>query len=56
MKSLMASTAAAPPPTALNNETSCGMDVIWIWRAVRRPIPPPNARPPMMMAQLPKPG
>ncbi len=33
MKSLIATRAAAPPPTALNSETSCGIAVIFTVRA-----------------------
>ena len=45
----MATSAAAPPPTALNSETSCGMAVIWTFRAIHRPSPPPMAKPTTMM-------
>ena len=34
MKSSMATSAAAPPPTALNSDTSCGIAVIFTERAV----------------------
>ena len=37
MKSSMATSAAAPPPTALNSDTSCGIAVIFTVRAVYRP-------------------
>ena len=35
----MATRAAAPPPTALNSDTSCGIAVIFTVRAVYRPAP-----------------
>ena len=35
----MATSAAAPPPTALKSETSCGMAVICTVRAIHRPTP-----------------
>ena len=35
--SSMAMSAAAPPPTALNSDTSCGIAVIFTVRAVYRP-------------------
>ena len=41
MKSSIATSAAAPPPTALNSDTSCGIAVIFTVRAVYRPAPPP---------------
>src|SRR5215212_8413903 len=47
----MAIRAAAPPPTALNSETSCGIAVIFTVRAVYRPSPPPIAIPTAMMIQ-----
>ena len=50
MKSSMATSAAAPPPTALNSDTSCGIAVIFTPRAVYRPAPPPIAKPTMMIA------
>src|SRR5215212_3174107 len=43
--------AAAPPPTALNSDTSCGIAVIFTVRAVYRPAPPPMAMPTRMMIQ-----
>ena len=43
--------AAAPPPTALNSDTSCGIAVIFTVRAVYRPRPPPSAMPTTMIAQ-----
>src|SRR3989337_271884 len=43
--------AAAPPPTALNSDTSCGIAVIFTVRAVYSPRPPPRARPARMMTQ-----
>ena len=43
--------AAAPPPTALNSDTSCGIAVIFTVRAVYRPSPPPSAMPARMMIQ-----
>ncbi len=52
MKSSIATSAAAPPPTALNSDTSCGMAVIWTDRARYRPAPPPMVKPTMMIAQL----
>ena len=51
-RSSTASSAAAPPPTALKSETSCGMAVMATVRAMRRPAYPPTARPPRMMPQL----
>ncbi len=51
MKSSIATRAAAPPPTALNSETSCGIAVIFTDRAMYRPAPPPIAKPTMMIAQ-----
>ena len=51
MKSSIATRAAAPPPTALKSETSCGMFVIGTVRAVHRPSPPPIAKPTTMIAQ-----
>ena len=50
MKSSMATRAAAPPPTALNSDTSCGIAVIFTVRAVYRPAPPPIRNPTTMMA------
>src|SRR5258706_15021553 len=41
--------AAAPPPTALNSDTSCGIAVIFTVRAVYSPRPPPAATPTRMM-------
>ena len=55
-KSSMARIAAAPPPTALNSETSCGMDVIATDRAIHSPVAPPAAKPPKMISQFPGPG
>ena len=49
----IASSAAAPPPTALKSETSCGMAVMATERAIHRPAAPPTTRPPTMMSQLP---
>src|SRR5215212_123058 len=43
--------AAAPPPTALKSDTSCGIAVIFTVRAVYRPSPPPTAMPAAMMTQ-----
>ena len=37
MKSSIATSAAAPPPTALNSDTSCGIAVIFTPRPVYRP-------------------
>ena len=51
MKSSMATRAAAPPPTALKSETSCGISVIWTLRAVYRPRPPPMTKPTTMITQ-----
>ena len=51
----MASSAAAPPPTALNRETSWGIEVMATVLAILRPRPPPSARPATMIAQLPRP-
>ena len=51
MKSSMATRAAAPPPTALNSDTSCGIAVIFTVRAVYRPAPPPMTKPTTMIAQ-----
>ena len=45
MKSLMATSAAAPPPTALKMLTSCGMAVICTFLAACRPTPPPTRMP-----------
>ena len=45
----MAMSAAAPPPTALNSDTSCGIAVIFTVRAVYRPAPPPMATPTTMI-------
>ena len=50
MKSSMATSAAAPPPTALNSDTNCGIAVIFTPRAVYRPAPPPMAKPTTMIA------
>src|ERR1035437_4136037 len=55
MKSLRASSAAAAPPTALNRDTSWGMDVMATVRAIRSPRPPPRARPPIKRTQFPSP-
>ena len=46
----MAMSAAAPPPTALNSETSCGIAVIFTFLAIQRPAPAPMAKPTMMIA------
>src|SRR5678810_250736 len=43
--------AAAPPPTALNSDTSCGIAVIFTVRAVYRPSPPPSTTPTTMISQ-----
>ena len=43
--------AAAPPPTALNSDTSCGIAVIFTLRAAYRPNPPPSATPARMTSQ-----
>ena len=55
----MAMSAAAPPPTALNSDTSCGIAVIFTVRAVYRPAPPPTATPtdddPQALALMPSP-
>src|SRR5262245_34061454 len=50
-KSSIAIRAAAPPPTALKSDTSCGIAVIFTVRAVYRPRPPPNAMPAAMITQ-----
>ena len=50
-KSSIATSAAAPPPTALNSDTSCGIAVIFTDRAMYRPAPPPMAKPTRMIAQ-----
>ncbi len=50
-KSWIATRAAAPPPTALKMETSCGMAVIGTVRAVTSPAAPPIAKPTMMITQ-----
>ena len=50
--STMPMRAAAPPPTALNSETSCGIAVIFTIRDVYSPRPPPIAMPMMMIAQV----
>ena len=50
MKSSIATRAAAPPPTALNSDTSCGIAVIFTVRAVYSPAPPPMAKPTTMIA------
>src|SRR3990172_8666487 len=47
----MAMRAAAPPPTALNSDTSWGIAVIFTVFAVYRPAPPPTAMPTAMMSQ-----
>ena len=49
MKSSIATRAAAPPPTALNSDTSCGIAVIFTVRAAYRPAPPPMANPTTMI-------
>ena len=55
MKSSIATRAAAPPPTALNSDTSCGIAVIFTVRAVYRPAPPPIRKPvTMMMRAVPE--
>src|SRR5690349_4788981 len=51
MKSSIAIRAAAPPPTALNSDTSCGIAVIFTVRAVYSPRPPPSAMPATMISQ-----
>ena len=51
MKSSIATRAAAPPPTALNSDTSCGIAVIFTVRAVYRPAPPPIRKPLTMMIE-----
>ncbi len=51
MKSSMATRAAAPPPTALNRDTSCGIAVIFTVRAACRPAPPPMRNPTTMIPQ-----
>ena len=51
MKSWSATSAAAPPPTALKIETSWGIAVIGTVRPVMRPAVAPMAKPTMMMAQ-----
>src|SRR3954451_20131842 len=43
--------AAAPPPTALKSDTSCGIAVIFTVRAVYMPRPPTTAMPRMMISQ-----
>ena len=43
--------AAAPPPTALKSDTSCGIAVIFTVRALYRPAPPPMTIPTTMIAQ-----
>ena len=45
----MATMAAAPPPTALKSETSCGMAVMATRRARNMPTAAPMAKPAMMM-------
>ena len=50
-KSSIATSAAAPPPTALNSDTSWGIAVIFTARARYRPMPPPMTKPTMMIAQ-----
>jgi hypothetical protein len=50
MKSSIATRAAAPPPTALNSDTNCGIAVIFTVRAVYRPAPPPIRKPTTMIA------
>ena len=45
----MATIAAAPPPTALNSETSWGMAVMATRSARNMPTAPPMAKPTMMM-------
>jgi hypothetical protein len=47
----MAMTAAAPPPTALNRDTSCGIAVILTRRALMAPAAPPSAVPAASAAQ-----
>jgi len=51
MKSSIATRAAAPPPTALNSDTSWGIAVIFTVRAAWRPAPPPMRNPMTMIAQ-----
>ena len=51
MKSSIATSAAAPPPTALNSDTSCGIAVIFTVRAVYSPAPPPMTKPITMIGQ-----
>jgi hypothetical protein len=43
VSSTIATIAAAPPPTPLNNATSCGIWVIWTRYAPRMPIAVPAA-------------
>ncbi len=45
----MATRAAAPPPTALKSETSCGIAVMATRSASSRPTAPPMRKPPTMM-------
>ena len=45
VSSCTASSAAAPPPTALNSDTSCGIAVIFTVRAAYSPAAPPTAKP-----------
>jgi hypothetical protein len=47
----MATRAAAPPPTALNIDTSCGIAVIWTVRAEYRPATEPSSVPTMSTVQ-----
>ena len=49
--SVIATSAAAPPPAALNRLTSCGMSVMWTVRAPTRPATPPTMMPTMTTAQ-----
>ncbi len=49
MKSSIATSAAAPPPTALNSDTSWGIAVIFTVRAAYRPAPPPMRKPTTMI-------
>jgi hypothetical protein len=51
MYSCTATRAAAPPPTALNMLTNCGIAVICTVRAEYRPMPEPTSVPAIMTAQ-----
>src|SRR5256885_183017 len=47
----MPTSAAAPPPTALNTLTSCGIAVIWTVLAEYSPAAPPTSAPAIITIQ-----